>query len=521
VTTAHGERSEPKAGLWTIRTEFGYLARMMRFAVIPTGVAMAVILTGWALSHRSGGHEVAFLLGNRDTGDRGSAWSGFFRFLGCEALFAAVGVLLFGVGLAHARRRRPGGGTTPAADRNDIGTAVLVLVVVLDDLFMVHHRVLPGVGVPASVGTVAYLLVLGLLVACAWRPTREAGIRFAFLTAIWCLAVAAVVVAFASHLEGSHDPVGPLANAGDFVKYLGYAALCWVLVVRARSVVSQVVRVPTTTAVAHPAPAAPGTAYGDDPSSRTEPLPLPIIDLWPVRGEFAQLGRTLARTVVPTGIGMGIVLVAFAATHHAIEIALQDQDTAAGASQWSGLFTFVGCGALIVSVGVLLGALDLAGAWRRRVGPGGDRRAVDAGLGLAVLMLLVAFDDIFMIHDAILPSFRIPEVIGNGFYVVVGGALVLWVMRPVHRLGLLLSLLVGLGGLAVSVAGDKLEDVFEVTDPTLSHLLGNAEDISKFLGYAALCAVLVVFARAVANPVMSDVPVRSAAGAPSPSAPVR
>jgi hypothetical protein len=168
---------------------------------------------------------------------------------------------------------------------------------------------------------------------------------------------------------------------------------------------------------------------------------------------------------------------------------------------------------------VLLGALDLARAWRRRVGPGQDRRLIDAGFGVAVLMLLVAFDDIFMIHDAILPSFRIPEVVGNGFYVVVGGALVLWVMGPVHRLGLLLSLLAGLGGLAVSVAGDKLEDVFEVTDPTLSHLLGNAEDISKFLGYAALCAVLVVFARLVVTPVMRDAPVEPSR-MPAPSAAV-
>ena len=506
MTTSRGERSGQETHFSPRRDEFAEFGRMMRFAVLPTAVVMAVVVTGWALSHRSGGHEVAFLLGDRNTGDDGSAWSGFVKFLGSEALFAAVGVLLFGVGLAHARRRRPGGGAVPSTrGRNDVGTAVVVLVVVLDDLFMLHHRVLTGLGVPASVGTLAYLVALGLLVVCAWRPMRDAGIGFAFLAAIWCLGVAAVAVAVAAHLEGTHEPVGVLANTGDFLKYLGYAALCWVLVVRARSIVGQVVRRPAST---------------DDGTARTEPLALPVVDLWPPRGELAQLGWTLARTVLPVGIGIGIFLVGFAASHHAIEIALQDQDTAPGASQWSGLFTFVGCGALVVAVGVLLGALDLARAWHRRVGAGADRRAVHAGLGVAVLILLVAFDDIFMIHDAILPSFRIPEVLGNGFYVVVGGALVLWVMRPVHRLGLLLPLLLGLAGLAVSVAGDKLEDVFEVTDPTLSHVLGNAEDIAKFLGYAALCSVLVVFARCIATPVLRDAPVPRAAGTVSPSAPV-
>jgi hypothetical protein len=134
---------------------------------------------------------------------------------------------------------------------------------------------------------------------------------------------------------------------------------------------------------------------------------------------------------------------------------------------------------------------------------------------VAILMLLVAFDDIFMIHDAILPSFRIPEVVGNGFYVVAGGAVMLWVMAPVHRLGLLLPMLTGLAGLAVSVGGDKLEDAFEVSDPTLSHLLGNAEDISKFLGYVALCYVLVAFARTLADQIVRDVPPPSAADAPT------
>ncbi|HEY2221372.1 hypothetical protein [Actinomycetospora sp.] len=477
--------------------------RMMRFAVVPTAVAMAVVLTGWALSHRSGGHAVAFLLGDRNTGDQGSEWSGFFKFVSSEALLATVGVLLFAVGLAHAWRRRRRA-TPPRPTRHDVGIAVLVLVVVLDDLFVLHHSVLPGVGVPAIVGTVCYLLVLALLVACARRPMHDAGVQLAFRVAIACLAVAAVVVAVASHLEGVRDPAGVLANTGGVVKYLGYAALCWVLVVRARSIVGQVVRPPTA---ATPAVGSPGAGNGaalDDPL--TEPFELPAGDLWEIRGELGQLGRTITRAVAPAGLGIAVFLVGFAATHHAIEIALQDQDTATGASAWSGLFTFLGCGALVVSVGVLLGALDLAQAWYRRVGPGQERRVLHAGVGVAILVLLIAFDDIFMIHDSILPSFHIPEVVGNGFYVVVGGAVVLWVMVPVHRLGLLLSMLLGLVGLAISVGGDKLEDVFEVSDPTLSHLLGNAEDISKFLGYAALCYVLVVFARAVVNQIVRDLP---------------
>jgi hypothetical protein len=501
-------RDDPIApvDLWTAPVGTAAVARMIRSVVLPTAVGMTVVLAGWALSHRSGGHAVAFLVGDRDTGDQGSEWSGFFRFLGSEALLAAVGVLLFAVGLAHARHRRRGG--PPTSARDDVGTAVLVVVVVLDDLFMLHHRVLPGVGVPAIVGAVGYLLVLGLLVACARRPMADAGIALAFRVAVSWLAAAAVVVALAAHLEGVH-PAGVLANAGGVVKYLGYAALCWVLVTRARSIVGRAVHPPATST--------PSEADGPtEPADlRTEPFALPPGSLWPIRGEFGHLGRTITRAVVPAGLGIAVFLVGFAATHHAIEIALQDQDTAPGASQWSGLFTFLGCGALVVSVGVLLGALDLARAWYRRVGPGQDRRAVHAGVGVAILMLLVAFDDIFMIHDAILPSFRIPEVVGNGFYVVAGGAVMLWVMAPVHRLGLLLPMLTGLAGLAVSVGGDKLEDAFEVTDPTLSHLLGNAEDISKFLGYAALCYVLVAFARTLTDRIVRDVPAPSAADAPT------
>jgi hypothetical protein len=504
-------RDDPIApvDLWTARRGAPAVTRMIRSVVLPTAVAMTVILAGWALSHRSGGHAVAFLVGDRDTGDQGSEWSGFFRFLGSEALLAAVGVLLFAVGLAHARHRRRGGPPTSTSARYDVGTAVLVVVVVLDDLFMLHHRVLPGIGVPAIVGAVCYLLVLGLLLACARRPMHDAGIAPAFGVAVSWLAVAAVVVALASHLDGVPNPTGVLADAGGVVKYLGYAALCWVLVMRARSIVGRTVR----------PPAASTASEGDGPTEladlRTEPFAIPTGNLWEVRGELGHLGRTITRAVVPAGLGIAVFLVAFAATHHAIEIALQDQDTAPGASQWSGLFTFLGCGALVVSVGVLLGALDLARAWYRRVGPGQDRRAVHAGVGVAILVLLIAFDDIFMIHDAILPSFHIPEVVGNGFYVVAGGAVMLWVMAPVHRLGLLLPMFTGLAGLAVSVGGDKLEDVFEVSDPTLSHLLGNAEDISKFLGYAALCYVLVAFARTLADRIVREVPPPSAPDAPT------
>src|ERR1700754_979295 len=103
--TPRGARIGQETDLWTKRDEFGEFVRMMRGVVLPDAVAMAVILTGWALSHRSGGHAVRFLVGGRDVGDHGSEWSGFFLFLGSEALLATVGVLLFAVGLAHARGR--------------------------------------------------------------------------------------------------------------------------------------------------------------------------------------------------------------------------------------------------------------------------------------------------------------------------------------------------------------------------------------------------------------------------------
>ena len=515
------ERFGQENGLWAQRNEFDEFRRMVRFAVLPTAVVMAAILTGYALSHRSGGHVVAFLLGNRDTGDQGSEWTGFFKFLGSEALFAATGVLLFAVGLAYTWRRRRGG-TPSSTGRNDVGTAILLLLIVVDDLFMLHHAVLPGIGVPASVGTLVYLFALGLLVACARRPMHDAGIQVAFLASISCLALAAVAVAVAAHLEHSPDPAGVLANAGGVVKYLGYAALCWVLVMRARSIVGQVLR-PPRSATAPSAQETTGPGFADD-APPTEPFARPAGDLWSAHGELGELWRAIVWAVLPAGIGIGIFLVGFAATHHAIEIALQDQDTAPGASAWSGLFTFLGCGALVVSVGVLLGALDLARAWHRRVGPGADRRAVRAGVGLAILMLIIAFDDMFMIHESILPSFRIPEDVGNGFYVVVGGAIMLWIMAPVHRLGLLVPLLLGFVGLAVSVGGDKLEDVFAASDPTLSHVLGNAEDISKYLGYAAMCYVLVLFARRLVDQSVpnnipgerSDAPAWSTATAKAP-----
>jgi hypothetical protein len=484
---------------------------MVRFVVLPTALGMAVVLTGWALSHRSGGHVVAFLLGDRDTGRVGAEWTGFAKFLASEALLAATGVLLFAVGLIHTWRRRRGGEPSTTT-REDLGTAALVVVLVLDDLFVLHHTVLPGVGVPPVIGTACYLLVLGLLAACAWRSMRDARVQLGFLAALSCLAVAAVVLAVAAHLERSADPAGVLANAGGIVKYLGCAALCWVLVMRARSIVGQVGRPPGSTAPV--AEASTGTVLiGDAPP--TEPFPRPAGPLWKARGELGELWRTITRALVPAGIGFALVLTAFAASHHAIEIALQDQDTSPGSSAWSGLFTFVCCGALVAAAGALLGALDLARARRHRGGCGPDRRVVHAGLGVAVLVLLVAFDDIFMIHDSILPSFRIPETLGNGFYVVVGGALVLWVMAPVHRLGLLAPMLLGLAGLAVSVAGDKLEDVLEVSDPTLSHFLGNAEDVCKYLGYAALCYVLIVFARRVADQVVQTVPTPAPAPARS------
>jgi hypothetical protein len=508
---------DSQSGLWPIRDEFDEFARMIRFAVIPTAIGLAAVLTGWALSHRSGGHVVAFLLGPRDTGPVGSEWTGFFTFLGSEALLACTGALLFAVGLASAWRRR-GRGTPSTAGRSDLGVAAIVVALVLDDLFMLHRSVLPGVGVPPVVGTLCYLVVLGGLAAWGWRPMRAAHVLLGFLAAVSCLAVAAVVVAVAAHLERSAEPAGVLANAGGVVTYLGVAALCWVLVMRARGIVGQVVRPPGTVAPGADALTAP-VRMDDVPP--TEPFALPAGPLWTARGEFGELWRTITRALVPAGVLYALVLTAFAASHHAIEVALQDQDTSPGSSAWSGLFTFVCCGALVAAAGALLGALDLARAWRRRVGTGVDRRAVRAGLGVAVLVLLVTFDDVFMIHDSILPSFRIPETVGNGFYVVVGAAILLWVMAPVHRLGLLAPMLLGLAGLAVSVAGDKLEDVFEVSDPTLSHLLGNAEDVCKYLGYAALCYVLVVFARRVTDQIVQDLPTTAGASAPARPAAVR
>jgi len=109
----------------------------------------------------------------------------------------------------------------------------------------------------------------------------------------------------------------------------------------------------------------------------------------------------------------------------------------------------------------------------------------------------LGYDDMMMVHDAILPGMGIPETAGLALYAVVGVALVVWAFRPLRRERLGLTFLTGLALLGGSLVGDEAEDFFEKRIPPLATFLGHAEDVVKFLAYVALCHLCVLLARRV------------------------
>ncbi|MCD2190907.1 hypothetical protein [Actinomycetospora soli] len=227
------------------------------------------------------------------------------------------------------------------------------------------------------------------------------------------------------------------------------------------------------------------------------------------RSDLAEAGRMLLRTVLPVGVLLGLALAVYGGTGHDLTIVLQDRFPED--SEYSGLFTIVFCSALMVCAGIALGSLVVSRAWARSTGDtAAASPALRAGLAVAVLCIFLGFDDVMMVHDAVLPGAGIPENAALAAYALLGLVLVAWAFRPLlaERLGL--TFLVGLVLLGGSLGGDVLESFFEEDRPGIATALGHAEDAVKFLAYAALCHLCVLLARRVMARTLSAATERAA-----------
>ena len=230
----------------------------------------------------------------------------------------------------------------------------------------------------------------------------------------------------------------------------------------------------------------PATSRGAHPAG-----PVPV-----ERSDLAEAGRMLLRTVLPTAVLLCAALAVYAGTGHDPTIVLQDRFP--DDSEYSGLFTILFSSALMVCAGVAIGSIVVSRAWSRSTDDdGATSPARTAGLAVAVLCVWLGYDDMMMVHDAILPGMGIPETAGLAVYAVVGVALVVWAFRPLRRERLGLTFLTGLALLGGSLVGDEAEDFFEKRIPPLATFLGHAEDVVKFLAYVALCHLCVLLARRV------------------------
>lgn len=244
------------------------------------------------------------------------------------------------------------------------------------------------------------------------------------------------------------------------------------------------------------------------------------------RSDLAEAVRMLVRTVLPVGVVLVLALAVYGGTGHDLTIVLQDRFPED--SEYSGLFTIVFSSALMVCAGIALGSLVVARAWSTATGDArASSPAVTAGLAVAVLCVFLGFDDMMMVHDAILPGAGIPEDAGLAVYGVIGLALVAWAFRPMRAERLGLTFLAGLALLGGSLGGDVLESLFEESSPGLASVLGHAEDVVKFLAYAALCHLCVLLARRVMARTLAAATERAAreaverSGVPSGRVPLR
>ncbi|NMO89611.1 hypothetical protein [Actinomycetospora sp. TBRC 11914] len=214
------------------------------------------------------------------------------------------------------------------------------------------------------------------------------------------------------------------------------------------------------------------------------------------RTDLAEAGRMLLRSVLPAGVLLCLALAVYGGTGHDLTIVLQDRFPED--SEYSGLFTIMFSSALMVCAGIAIGSLVVSRAWSRHTGDeGATSPAQTAGLAVAILCVWLGFDDMMMVHDAVLPGMGIPETAGLAVYAVVGIALVAWAFGPLRRERLGLTFLAGLALLGGSLVGDEAEDFFEDRIPPLATFLGHAEDVVKFLAYVALCHLCVLLARRV------------------------
>ena len=134
-----------------------------------------------------------------------------------------------------------------------------------------------------------------------------------------------------------------------------------------------------------------------------------------------------------------------------------------------------------------------------------------ASLILSVFLIFIAFDDMMMVHDAMLTGAGIPEEVALGAYVVVGVVLIAVLVRPIRSEGLGLCLLAALGLLGASLGGDIVESVLKATDAeTAAQLVGYAEDAVKFIAYAAFCHLAVLLARRVSARTLQSATERAA-----------